>query len=67
MEVLHTKHPDKRPPTAASMYTYPDRPQELVPVEITNTMLMEVTGQLSIGAGPGGTDSVSLQHWLLRL
>ena len=26
----------------------------------------EVAGHLSGGAGPGGTDLVSLQHWLLR-
>ena len=25
-----------------------------------------MAGRLSGGAGPGGTDSVSLQHWLLR-
>ena len=66
MEVLHTKYPEARPQTAASLDSYPDRPPELVPVDITNNTVMSVAGQLSGEAGPGGTDSVSLQHWLLR-
>ena len=35
MEVLRTKHLDARPPSAASLDMYLDRPQKLVPVEIT--------------------------------
>ena len=66
MEVLRTKHPEVRPPTAASLDSYPDRPREIVPVDITNDTVTEVRGLLSGGTGPGGTDSVSLQHWLLR-
>ena len=65
MEVLHTKNLDVRPPHTASMDTYPDQPPELVPVYITNETVMEVARRLSRGAGPGGMDSVSLQHWIL--
>ena len=66
MEVLHTKHPDKQPPTAASLDTYPYRPQELVPVDTTNDTVTEVAGHIYGGAGPGGTESVSLQNWILH-
>ena len=66
MEVLCAKHLEARIPTAEILDLYPDRPPELSPVDITNDMVTAVTGRLSGGAGPGGTDSVSLQHWLLR-
>ena len=66
MEVLHTKHPDSRPPNAASLDTYPEFPPVIVPMEITNYKVTEVAGRLSRGAGTGGMDSVSLQHWLMR-
>ena len=36
-------------------------------MEITDDTVTAVAGRLSGGAGPGSTDSVSLQHWLLRL
>ena len=38
----------------------------MVPVDITDDVVTAVAGRLSGGAGPGGTASVSLQHWLLR-
>ena len=63
---MRTKRPDARPLATASLETYMHRPPDLVPVEITNNTVTEVAGRLSGGAGPGGTDSVSLQHWLLR-
>ena len=63
--VLRTKHPKACPPTADSLDTYPDRPPELVPMDITDDTVMEVDGRLSRGAGLGGADSVSLQYWLL--
>ena len=44
MEVLRNKHPEACPLTTASLDTYPDRPPELVPVEITNNMVTEVVG-----------------------
>ena len=67
MEVLCTKHPDARPPPlAASLDIYPNNPPEMVPVGIRDDVVPEVAGRLSGGAGPGGTDSGSLQHWLLR-
>ena len=66
MEVLRTKHPEARTPTAASLDSYPGRPMELTPVDITKDKVTAVAGRLSGGVGPGETDSVSLQHWLLR-
>ena len=63
--MLHTKHPEARTPTAASLTTYTGCPPELTPVDITDDTVTAVAGQLLGGAGPGGTDSVSLQHWLL--
>ena len=66
LEVLRTKHPDARPPSAACLDAYPGKPPETVLVDITDDMVLAVAGGLSGGAGPGGTDSISLQHWLLR-
>ena len=66
MEVLRTKHPETHPPSATNLDTYSDLPQELVPVDIIDDTVTEVSGRLYGGAGLGGTDSVSLQHWLLR-
>ena len=36
-------------------------------MDITDDTVTAVAGRLSGGAGPGVTDSVSLQHWLLWL
>ena len=66
MDVLRDKQPEARTPTAASLDLYHDRPPDLTLVDITNETVTAVAGRLSGGAGPGGTDSVSLQHWLLR-
>ena len=66
MEVLRAKHPEARTPTAASLDSYPNRPLELTPVDITDDRVTAVVGRLLGRAGPGGTDSVSLQHWLLQ-
>ena len=66
MEVLHTKQPEARPPTVVSLDSYLDRPLDLVPFDITDDTVMTVVGRLSGGAELGRTDSVSLQHWLLR-
>ena len=62
MDVLGTKHPEARAPTTASLESYPDRPPELVLVDITDNMMTAVVGRLSGEAGLGGTESVSLQH-----
>ena len=65
-EVLRAKHPEAQTPTDASLDMYPNRPLELTPVDITDDTVTAVARQLSGGAGLGGTDLVSLQHWLLR-
>ena len=66
IEVLRTKHPDAHPPSAASLNTYTDKLTEMVHVDITDDVVLAVAGRLLGRAGPGGTDLVSLQHWLLR-
>ena len=66
MEVLRAKNPEAWTPTAEILDSYPDRPLELTPADITQDTVTAVAGRLSVGAGPGGTDSVSLQRWLLR-
>ena len=65
-EVLRAKHLEERTPTAASLDSYPDLPPDLTPVDITDDTVTVVAGRLSRGAGPGGTYSVSLQHWILQ-
>ena len=62
MEVLHTKHLDARPPSAAILDAYPNNPPYMVPVDIIDDAVEAVAGHLSGGAGPGGTDLLSLQH-----
>ena len=66
MEILRSKLHIARTPTTANLDSYPDRPSELTPVDITDYMVTAVAGRLSGRAGPGGTDSVLLQHYLLR-
>ena len=66
LEVLRTKHPEARTPTLACLESYTGRPPELTPVDITDDTVTAVAGRLLGGAITGGTDSVSLQHWLLR-
>ena len=66
LEVLRTKHPEARSPTAACLESYTGRPPELTLADITDDPVTVVAGRLSGGTGPGGTDSVSLQYWLLR-
>ena len=62
MEVLCTKHPEAYPTTVASLDLYPDRPPELIPVDINDDTVMAFAGRLSGGAGLVGTDFVRLQH-----
>ena len=64
--MLCTKLPDAHTPSAASLDAYPNNPPEIVPVDITDDVVVAVAGRLTGVAGTGGTDSVSLQHWLLR-
>ena len=52
MEVLQSKHPEARTPTAASLDLYPDGPLDLTLVDITDDTVTAVAGRLSGGAGP---------------
>ena len=64
--MLRSKHPEAQTPTAASLDLYPDRPPKLISVDITYDTMTAVAGRLADRAGPGGTDYVLLQHWILR-
>ena len=44
MEVLRAKHPEAWTPTAASLDSYPDRPPELSPANITDDTDTAVAG-----------------------
>ena len=66
MEVLCTKHPDTRPPSASSLDTYTGQPLDIFPVDTTKDTVTETVGRLSGGAGSGGVNLLILQHWLLR-
>ena len=66
LEVLCLKHPGARPPTASRFEAYGGKTPALMPVDITDETVTSVTRQLSGYAGPRGTESFSLQHWLLR-
>ena len=44
VEVLRSKHPEAWTPTAASLYSYPDRPRELTPVDIMDDTVTAVAG-----------------------
>ena len=66
MEGLHITHPDALPPSTACLDNYADNTLEMVPVDITDDVVLAVARRLLGRAGPGGTDSVSIQHWLLR-
>ena len=63
-EVLRSKHPEPRVPLAADFEAYDEVP-DFVDVDITDDVVESVARKLSGSAGPGGTDSQHLQHWLL--
>ena len=50
---------------ASILDAYPDLPPDLVTVILTQETVIEVALSLSGGAGLGGTDLISLQHWML--
>ena len=67
MEVLCSKHPNTPPPpTMTRLDSYPRQPLDLSPVDVTYDTVKKIVGRLSGGTGPGRTESVSLQHWLLQ-
>ena len=46
LEVLHAKHPDARPLSAACLDVYPGTPPEMVPLDITDNVVLAVAGRL---------------------
>ena len=46
MKVLRTNHLESRTPTAASLDSYPDRPPDIFPVDITNDTVTAVVWRL---------------------
>jgi hypothetical protein len=70
LEVLHSKHPAMRTPEdedigEAVFEEYPNTPTP-IPLDITAETVEAVATKMSGAAGPGGTDAVALQNWLLR-
>ena len=66
MDVLHSKHPDARPPTRTSLESYPVQLPDLILIDMTEDTVTDITGNLSIGSGTRGSDLVSLNKWLLQ-
>ena len=64
-DVLHSKHPESIVPQPEELEDYKTTP-EFVTLDITADTVQQVSAKLSGGAGPGGIDSTTLQHWLLR-
>ena len=64
--VLRSKHPEALPLPEQSLETYGGNPLEMVPVDITDLTVAKVARQMLGSSGPGGVDSISLKHWLMR-
>ena len=64
-EVLKSKHPEAIILEGNHLEEYEHLP-ELVTLDITEDTVLEVTSKIRGAAGPGGVDSLTLQHWLLR-
>ena len=65
LDVLHWKHLGIQPPTAERFEVIGGSPTAFIPAEITDEAVASIVQQLLGEAGPGGSDLVSLQHWLL--
>jgi hypothetical protein len=63
--VLRSKDPDARIPKPKSLPFFAYTP-DFVKVDITADAVKKVARWLSGSAGPGGTDSHALKHFLLR-
>ena len=64
-EVLESKHPKLRVPDISFMEKYDTLPDS-VEIDITADTVESMARRLIGSAGPGGTDTSDLQHWLLR-
>ena len=64
-DVLESKHPQAVSPPIEELEPYEVVP-ELPTLDITGDVVEVVAKKMSGAAGPGGTDAVALQHWLLR-
>eukprot|EP00957_Ditylum_brightwellii_P034311 2601815-Ditylum_brightwellii.AAC.1 len=64
-EVLLSKHPDPTPPPESAFETYEDMPA-FIDLDITAGTVMHIASQMQGSAGPGNTEAVSWQEWLLR-
>ena len=65
LDVLRSKHPEVQPPTAQIMEAYGGKPPAMVPLDITEVTVATVAQLLPGPEGPGGVDSIILQHCLL--
>jgi hypothetical protein len=65
IDVLRSKHPDAKVPDISVLEEYETVP-DFVDLDITEETVEQTARRLSGSAGPGGTDSAAVQHWLLR-
>jgi hypothetical protein len=65
LETLKSKHPDATIPAASTLHPYSEVP-DFNDIDVTEDVVESVARRLRGCAGPSGTDSLSLQHWLLR-
>jgi hypothetical protein len=65
LETLQSKHPDVMIPEDSSLQPYPSLP-DFNDINVTEDVVKLVASCSSGCAGPSGTGSLLLQHWLLR-
>jgi hypothetical protein len=64
LETLELKHPVATTPDVSTLHPYAELP-DFNDINVTKDVVELVTRRLRGCAGPSGTDSISLQHWLL--
>ena len=64
LEVLCSNNPEACPELSTSLYNYIVLLLESFPFNIMEDTMIEVGCQIHGEYGPGGTDTVSIQHWI---
>ena len=64
-DVLESKHPDPTPTAYGTLHKYDETPP-LVPVQITDDIVLKVARRLKGSCGLDGTNAHSLRSWLTR-
>ena len=66
LDVPGLKHPKACPPSVHSLEDHGGKAPAMVPVDNTDATMATVAQRMLGSTEPGGVDSISLQHWLLR-